>query len=99
MYNNIYRIWAVELAGHLSPSARIMAYDITDTHFPTPEYWAANIKFDRLDSLGEIPECLVGHFDVVHLRMWAFIIRDNDPGPLIRNAAKMLSKSLCLLSL
>ncbi|KAJ5913046.1 hypothetical protein N7504_001929, partial [Penicillium tannophilum] len=83
-------IWAVELAAQLPPSARVVAYDITDAHFPTPEYWASNVKFDHLDSLGDIPESLVGQFDVVHLRMWAFIIRDNDPSPLIQNVAKML---------
>lgn len=91
------RIWAVELAAQLPPSARVVAYDITDAHFPTPEYWASNVKFDHLDSLGDVPESLVGQFDVVHLRMWAFIIRDNDPSPLIRNVTKMLSRSSYVL--
>lgn len=92
-YHHSRRIWAVELAAQLSPSARVVAYDITDAHFPTPEYWASNVEFDHLDSLSVVPESLIGQFDVVHLRMWAFIIRDNDPSPLIQNVAKMLSRS------
>ncbi|KAJ5649624.1 uncharacterized protein N7484_003347 [Penicillium longicatenatum] len=83
-------IWAVELAAQLPPSARVVAYDITDAHFPSPEYWASNVKFDHLDALSDVPESLIGQFDVVHLRMLAFIIRENDPIPLIKNAAKLL---------
>ncbi|OGM45327.1 hypothetical protein ABOM_005619, partial [Aspergillus bombycis] len=83
-------IWATELATQLPPSARVTAYDITDTHFPAPEYWPSNLKFEKLDSLGAPSPSLVCQFDVVHLRMWAFNIRDNDPGQLIRNAAKLL---------
>ncbi|PYH88793.1 hypothetical protein BO71DRAFT_488489 [Aspergillus ellipticus CBS 707.79] len=70
-------IWALELASQLPPPHR-------------PKYWPANVSFDLLDSLSEVPPSLVGQLDVVHLRMWAFIIRNNDPGPLIRNAAKLL---------
>ncbi|OKL62320.1 hypothetical protein UA08_02511 [Talaromyces atroroseus] len=83
-------IWAVELATQLASSARIRAYDVADTHFPRREYWPSNITFDKLDSLSDPPSSLVGKFDVVHLRMWAFVIRDNDPSPLIRHAAKLL---------
>ncbi|OJJ66202.1 hypothetical protein ASPBRDRAFT_49098 [Aspergillus brasiliensis CBS 101740] len=84
-------IWALELAPQLPQNARIVAYDIADTHFPAKEYWPANVSFGQLDSLSpEIPESLVGKFDVVHLRMWAFIIRDNDPSALIRHASRLL---------
>ncbi|GKZ24956.1 hypothetical protein AbraIFM66951_011814 [Aspergillus brasiliensis] len=84
-------IWALELAPNLPQNARIVAYDIADTHFPAKEYWPANVSFGQLDSLSpEIPESLVGQFDVVHLRMWAFIIRDNGPSALIRHASRLL---------
>lgn len=84
------RLWAIEVAMQL-PSARIAAYDISDGHFPLPEYRPSNVTFDSLDFLGEIPSSMVGQFDVVHLRTWAFIIRDNDPSCLIQNASKLLS--------
>ncbi|KAJ5946143.1 hypothetical protein N7454_002982 [Penicillium verhagenii] len=58
--------------------------------FPLPEYRPSNATFDVLDFLGELPSSLVGQCDVVHLRAWAFIIRDNGPSRLIQNAAKML---------
>ncbi|KAJ5092739.1 hypothetical protein N7456_008600 [Penicillium angulare] len=83
-------LWAIEVAQQLPSPARIAAYDISDSHFPLPEYRPSNVTFDHLDFLSEIPSSLVGQFDVVHLRTWAFIIRDNDPSHLIHNAAKML---------
>ncbi|GAB1192612.1 hypothetical protein APSETT444_001805 [Aspergillus pseudonomiae] len=83
--------WATELATQLPPLARVTAYDVTDTHFILPEYWPPNLKFEQLDCLVDPPPTLAYRFDVVHLRMWAFIIRDNDPGPLIRNAAKLIN--------
>ena len=79
------------------PSTRIAAYDISDGHFPLPEYRPSNVTFDSLDFLGEIPSSMVGQFDVVHLRTWAFIIRDNDPSRLIQNASKLLSGFLFLV--
>ena len=55
------------------------------------------MRFELLDSLSPtIPEALIGQFDVVHLRMWAFIIRDNDPSALIRHASRLLSMFMLL---
>ncbi|KAJ6032171.1 hypothetical protein N7540_002903 [Penicillium herquei] len=87
----VRRIWATEIAPHdLPPSARVTAFDVADTHFPAQEYWPPNVTFDLLNLFQDIPTSLVGQFDVVHIRLWAFIIRDNDPSLLIQNAAKML---------
>ena len=45
----------------------------------------------HLDALGEIPEHLLGVYDIVQLRLFQVVVRDNDPGPLLRNVLKMLS--------
>lgn len=45
----------------------------------------------HLDALGEMPEHLFGVYDVVQLRLFQVVVRDNDPGPLLRNVLKMLS--------
>ncbi|KAL3467937.1 hypothetical protein BJX64DRAFT_80527 [Aspergillus heterothallicus] len=83
-------IWALELSTLIPATARITGYDISDSAFPSKEYWPDNTSFEILDCLGDIPAELQGQFDVVHLRMWALIIRENDPSVLIRNAVKML---------
>ena len=45
----------------------------------------------QLDVLGEIPEHLVSIYDIVHLRLFQVVVKDNDPGPLLRNVLRMLS--------
>ena len=45
----------------------------------------------HLDALGEIPEELIGVYDVVQLRLFQVVVKDNDPGPLLRNVVSMLS--------
>ena len=44
-----------------------------------------------LNALGEIPEHLIGMYDIVQLRLFQVVVKDNDPGPLLRNMLKMLS--------
>lgn len=51
----------------------------------------------QLDALGEIPEHLFGIYDIVHLRLFQVVVKDNDPGPLLRNMLRMLSESSNLL--
>ncbi|KAJ5087969.1 hypothetical protein N7456_011585 [Penicillium angulare] len=85
-------IWALQLAPSLLPNSKIVGYDISDAHLPHKEYWPSNAEFGVLDSMKDVPESLEGQFDVVHIRMWAYIPRENDPSPLIRHAAKLLSK-------
>ena len=51
----------------------------------------------RLDALGEIPEHLIGVYDIVQLRLFQVVVKDDDPGPLLRNVLKLLSG--CFFSL
>ena len=52
----------------------------------------------QLDALGEMPEHLVGIYDIVHLRLFQVVVKDNDPGLLLRNMLKMLSELSDLLA-
>lgn len=38
-----------------------------------------------------IPQHLVGAYDVIHPRFFISIIRNNDAGPIVRDLSKMLS--------
>ena len=44
-----------------------------------------------LDAFAEVPDDLVGIYDVVHLRLFACVVKDNDPLPVLTNVLKMLS--------
>ena len=49
-----------------------------------------NVSLEAFDAFGEIPDELVGKFDVVHIRFLLNVVKRNDPEPLLKNLIKML---------
>ena len=52
----------------------------------------------QLDALGEIPEHLIGIYDIVHLQLFQVVVKNNDPGPLLQNMLRILSRYPNLLA-
>jgi SAM-dependent methyltransferase len=49
------------------------------------------MTLDVMDSFTtDLPDSLVGKFDVVHVRAFTAVVKNNDPAPVIANAIKML---------
>lgn len=48
-------------------------------------------KFDAFAD--EIPSELIGVYDVVHVAIFVLVVRNNDPGKMVRNLFRMLSTS------
>ena len=91
----VLRAWLLSLASDLPQTRQnsifFAGFDISPKHFPAPENLPANTRLDVLDAFAdELPEHLIGVFDVVHVRMFFAVVKNNDPGPLIRNAVRML---------
>lgn len=90
-------IWLIELASspHLPPGALLDGFDISPDQYPAQKWLPENISLACLDAMGEgdhvVPPELVGKYDVVHIRTFAFVVKRNDPLPLLRNLARMLS--------
>ncbi|RAK80164.1 uncharacterized protein BO72DRAFT_371999, partial [Aspergillus fijiensis CBS 313.89] len=61
------------------PDAEICGYDISDLSYPPSATLPRNVKLGKLDALSDLPEEYRGAFDVVHLRLWICVIRDNCP--------------------
>ncbi|KAJ6118418.1 S-adenosyl-L-methionine-dependent methyltransferase [Penicillium samsonianum] len=85
------RIWLLDLAEVLPPTAELHGFDISSAHFPTKRELPANIFLDTLDALGSVPEHLHGQYDVVHCRGLMLYIQEGDPSRLIANLRSMLS--------
>ena len=85
------RIWLLDLARTISPTAQLDGFDIDISGSPHKQWLPPNVTMRQLDALGEIPEYLVGIYDIVHLRLFQVVVKDNDPGPLLRNMLRMLS--------
>ena len=88
-------IWLIELLPHVPASAELDGFDISAVHYPAKEWLPHNLSLDIFNVFEGIPEHLVGRYDVVHIRSVAVMVRNNDPGPLLRNLVKMLSESSC----
>ena len=89
--SNLDRIWLLDLARTISPTAQLDGFDIDISGCPQKLWLPPNVTMRQLDALGEIPEHLVGVYDIVHLRLFQVVVKDNDPGPLLRNMLRMLS--------
>ncbi|MCJ1382479.1 hypothetical protein MMC17_005592 [Xylographa soralifera] len=85
-------IWLLDLARILPYSARLNGYDITLAQCPVKEWLPPNVTFSTLDAFAEIPEHLIGQYDVVHVKLIILVVKDNDPTILLQNLMKMLSK-------
>ncbi|KAJ5383074.1 hypothetical protein N7517_000985 [Penicillium concentricum] len=83
-------IWLLDLASQLPQSAQLDGFDFSEEQFPHQDFWPANVTFNRLDAFGDVPDHLANKYDVVHMRYWCSIVRNNDPAQLIRHAAGLL---------
>ena len=92
LLRSFYSIWLLDLARTLPPTTRLDGFDIDISDCPPEQWLPRNIKMRYLDALGEIPSHLVGIYDIVQLRLFQVVVKDNDPSPLLRNMLKMLSE-------
>jgi hypothetical protein len=62
--------------------------------FPPADWLPANVSLRTLDILQPIPDELKGQYDVVCIRYFGVLIRNNDPEFVLRNLVDMLSMFL-----
>lgn len=56
--------------------------------------WApSRVTFETLDIFQPIPQHLLGQYDVVNVRLFAFVVKNNDPSAIVQKLASMLSPS------
>ena len=91
---NYHRIWLLDLAKILHPTTQLDGFDIDIADCPPKEWLPPNVQMHQLDIFEEIPQHLVGIYDIIQLRLFQVVVRDNDPVPLLKNVLKMLSRSL-----
>lgn len=90
-------MWLLDLSSHVSEGTQLDGFDLSEEQFPHKSTWPANINFRTVDAFGEVPEDLVHRYDVVHLRFWCCVVRNNDPTGLIRHAERLLSKHIPII--
>jgi len=82
----------LELAQESPKTWQLEGYDINSNQLPATEYLPHNVTLRVLDVFDEIPKELVAKFDVVHVRTFAAIIKNNNPVPFLEHMMRMLSE-------
>ena len=82
--------WVTELARE-NPSYKVEGFDISPALYPAREFLPDNLSLHTIDIFGEIPDDLVGRFDIVHLRQLLLVVKDGNPSALLKAMARLLS--------
>lgn len=78
--------------------ATLDGFDIDISQCPPKEWLPENVNIHVFDVFDELPEHLVGTYDIVHLRLFLLIVQNNDPMPLLKKFIQMLSAYTWLAS-
>ncbi|KAM0798343.1 S-adenosyl-L-methionine-dependent methyltransferase [Usnea florida] len=86
-------VWLLDLDRRLSnPASRLCGLDISSDQFPRPEWLPPNAQFfecDAFDPAGP-PAHLAGAFDIVHIRLFIAVVKNNDPTSILNFCYRLL---------
>lgn len=85
-------IWLLDVARQVPSTVQLDAFDISDKQFPHKDSRPDNMSCRILDAFSQVPDELIGKYDVVHLRLWCCIVRDCNTAALIQHATQLLSR-------
>ncbi|PON20323.1 hypothetical protein TGAM01_v210822 [Trichoderma gamsii] len=83
-------IWLLDVARQVPSTVQLDAFDISDKQFPHKDSRPDNMSCRILDAFSQVPDELIGVYDVVHLRLWCCIVRDCNTAALIQHATQLL---------
>lgn len=83
-------IWLFDVRDLIAPSARLEGFDISFDAAPPTETLPSNVTFRHWDVKEDLPEDLVGVFDVVHVRFFAFVLLGDQVPLVVQRLFKML---------
>ena len=82
-------IWLIDLAREL-PSARLDGFDIKLDQAPPPQWLPSRVKLRTWNVFEDVPDEMLGVYDVVHVRLLVLVVEDSNPRPILGNLSKML---------
>jgi SAM-dependent methyltransferase len=83
-------IWLQELATLLPTTAQLDGYDISLEQCPPRAWLPKNITLHEWDMFTDVPEHLIGTYDVVHIRLVLLVVAAEKLEVLVRNLALLL---------
>lgn len=86
------RIWLTDLARRLPASVTLDGLDISLDATPPPKCLPSNVALHHYDITREPPDHLRGVYDIVHVRLFSYVLADNQIDSAVRNVVQLLSK-------
>ncbi|KAE8154228.1 hypothetical protein BDV25DRAFT_126700 [Aspergillus avenaceus] len=83
-------IWLTDLADKLPKTIRLDGLDISLDAAPLPSMLPENMSLRTWDIKTAVPEDLVGVYDIVNVRFFAFVVQDDEMEGVILNLEKLL---------
>ncbi|KAI1262493.1 S-adenosyl-L-methionine-dependent methyltransferase [Xylariaceae sp. FL1019] len=83
-------IWLTDLSTRLPTTAKLEGLDISLEALPPLDLVPSNVSFRQFDIKKDIPEELIGVYDVVHIRLFVFVLLDDEVPAAVRQLAKLL---------
>ncbi|KAF7369271.1 Demethylmenaquinone methyltransferase [Mycena venus] len=83
-------IWLFDVGEMVSKSARLEGFDVSFDATPPPETLPSNVSFRHWNVKEDVPEDLIGVFDVVHVRFFSFVLLVDDVPRVVERLFKML---------
>ncbi|KAF2791437.1 UMTA methyltransferase family protein, partial [Melanomma pulvis-pyrius CBS 109.77] len=82
-------IWPLDVASEF-PDAEVDGFDIALDQCPPKNFFPRVRKLGTWDIFDDPPEEMQGWYDIVHVRLVIFVVKNNDPRVIIRNLMKLL---------
>lgn len=76
----------------MDSSAQLEGFDISFDAAPHAKTLPSNVKFRHWDVNTDLPDDLVGVFDIVHVRFFAFVLLVDQVPVVVERLFRMLSK-------
>ncbi|KAL3448774.1 hypothetical protein BJX65DRAFT_306779 [Aspergillus insuetus] len=81
--------WLTDLSALLPATCQLNGFDIDTSQAPPKEWLPANASLHKWDVFTELPEHLIGRYDIIHVRLLVFVVK-GDPTGILRSLVKML---------
>lgn len=78
------------MAHALPASTQLDAIDISFGQFPAREWLPSNVDLRLVDMFRPVPDELVEKYDIIHIRHFVCVVKENNPTPLLQNLLRML---------
>jgi hypothetical protein len=86
-------IWLQDIQSSVPKQARLDGFDISFDAVPPAELFPPNVNFQHWNVNEDIPDGMVGTFDIIHVRFFAFVLHNDRVSGVVAKLFKMLSMS------